>query len=70
MFNRVGNMTILSLARKRNALIENLHAYTRQSNTIHEKLNRKHTGNIESFNDYSSIRIYWKYDKHVTPSTV
>ena len=59
MFNRVGNLTVLSLSRRRNAIIENLHTYKNKSNTWHDRLRRKFPE--EEFSDFTSIRIYWKY---------
>ena len=59
MFNRVGNLTVLSLSRRRNAIIENLHTYKNKSNTWHDRLRRKFPE--EEFTDFASIRIYWKY---------
>ena len=61
MFNRVGNLTVLSLSRRRNAIVENLHTYKNKSNTWHDRLRRKFPE--EEFTDFSSIRIYWKYPK-------
>jgi len=60
MFNRVGNLTILSLAKKRNLLIENLHNQPKNSTFRPDFKNQ----NLDGVEDYSSIRIYWKYDKN------
>ena len=59
MFNRVGNLTVLSLSRRRNAIIENLHTYKNKSNTWHDRLRRKFPE--EEFTEFASMRIYWKY---------
>jgi len=64
MFNRVGNLTILSLSKKRNALIEAYHENTELNIHCNYKLSRKPMKNLEKFTDYSSLRIYWKYDKN------
>jgi len=59
MFNRVGNLTVLSLSKRRNAIIENLHTYRNKSNTWHDRQKRKFPE--EDFSDFASVRIYWKY---------
>lgn len=61
MFNRVGNLTILSLSRRRNAVIESLHTFTHQNlkSTWHERFNLRFPE--EDQTDFSSIRIYWNY---------
>jgi len=64
MFNRTGNITVLSLSRRRNAIIENLHTYKNKSNTWHFRLKRKFPE--EDFSDFASIRIYWKYPREET----
>lgn len=68
MFNRVGNLTILSLSKKRNALIEAYHENTELNIHCNYKLSRKPMKNLEKFTDYSSLRIYWKYDKNHSQS--
>lgn len=55
MFNRAGNLTILSLSRKRNAIIENLHTYKNKSNTWHDRMKRKFPE--EDFSEYAAVRI-------------
>ena len=59
LYNRIGNLTVLSLSRRRNAVIENLHTYKSSSNTWHDRLKRKFPE--QEFTDYSAVRIYWKY---------
>lgn len=59
MFNRVGNLTVLSLSRHRNALIENLHAFRHKAATWADRLNRKVSE--KELPDYAAVRIYWKY---------
>jgi phage anti-repressor protein len=59
MFNRVGNLTVLSLSKRRNAVIENLHAFKNRSKTWAERLIRK--AQEKDSQDYAAVRIYWKY---------
>ena len=59
MFNRAGNLTILSLGNEANTLIENLPADKNQSNTWHDRLKKKAA--TENVTDFASIRIYWRY---------
>lgn len=59
MFNRVGNLTVLSLSKRRNAVIENLHAFKNRSKTWADRLVRKTTD--KDSQDYAAVRIYWKY---------
>ena len=59
MFNRVGNLTVLSLSKRRNAVIENLHAFKNRSKTWAERLARKTSD--KDTKDYAAVRIYWKY---------
>lgn len=59
MFNRVGNLTVLSLSKRRNAVIENLHAFKNRSKTWAERLARK--ASEKENQDYAAVRIYWKY---------
>ena len=59
MFNRVGNLTVLSLSRRRNAVIENLHAYKSKITTWADRLSRKISD--KDLPDYAAVRIYWKY---------
>lgn len=59
MFNRVGNLTVLSLSKRRNATVENLHTIKNKNNTWAERLNRKFPE--KDFTDYAAVRIYWKY---------
>ena len=61
MFNRVGNLTILSLSRRRNAVIESLHTFTHQNlkSTWHERFNLRFPE--EEQTDFASVRIYWSY---------
>lgn len=60
-FNRAGNLTILSLSKRRNAIIENLHTYKNKSNTWHDRLKRKFPE--EDFTDYAAVRVYWDYKR-------
>ena len=59
MFNRAGNLTILSLNKRSNAIIENLHTYQNKQNTWHDRHKRRFP--VDEFTDFASIRIYWKY---------
>ena len=59
MFNRVGNLTVLSLSKRRNTVIENLHTYKTKSSTWAERLKSKVPD--KDLPDYAAVRIYWKY---------
>ena len=59
MYNRVGNLTVLSLGRRRNAIIESLHAFTHEDRKWHERFN--HTFPEEEQVDFATVRIYWKF---------
>lgn len=61
MFNRVGNLTLLSLSRRLNAVIESLHSFTHQhkKSTWHERFNLRFPE--ENQTDFASLRIYWSY---------
>ena len=59
MFNRVGNLTVISLSKRRNAVIENLHAFRTKSSTWAERMKSKVPD--KDFQDYAAVRIYWKY---------
>ncbi len=48
MFNRVGNLTVLSLKKEINHIIE-------------EYCGASKSNQSDSLNDFSTIRIYWKY---------
>lgn len=50
MFNRVGNLTVLSLKKEINHIIE-------------EYCGASKSSSVDSLNDFSTIRIYWKYLK-------
>jgi|LauGreDrversion4_2_1035121.scaffolds.fasta_scaffold102262_1 hypothetical protein len=50
MFNRVGNLTVLSLKKEINHIIE-------------EYCGALKINSNDSLNDFSTIRIYWKYLK-------
>lgn len=50
MFNRVGNLTVLSLKKEINLIIE-------------ESINIKKEINTDTLSDFSAIRIYWKFYK-------
>ena len=59
MFNRVGNLTLLSLSRRRNSIIESLHTFTHENRRWQERLNLRFPEEEQS--DFASLRIYWKY---------
>ena len=59
MYNRVGNLTLLSLSRRRNSIIESLHTFTHENRNWHERFNLRFPE--EDQTDFASIRIYWKY---------
>lgn len=63
-FNRVGNLTVLSLSRRRNVVIENLHSYQSKKTTWADRLSRKVTE--KDLPDYAAVRIYWKYSDPAT----
>lgn len=52
MFNRVGNLTVLSLRKEINQIIEE-HCTNSKAGVL----------NINEMHDFASIRIYWKYSK-------
>ena len=59
MFNRVGNLTLLSLSRRRNSIIESLHTFTHENRNWHERFNLRFPEEEQS--DFASVRIYWDY---------
>ena len=60
MFNRVGNLTVLSLSRRRNSIIESLHTFTHENRNWHERFNLRFPEEEQS--DFTSVRIYWDYE--------
>ena len=59
MFNRVGNLTLLSLSRRRNSIIESLHTVNHENRNWHERFSLKFPEEEQS--DFASVRIYWDY---------
>lgn len=60
MFNRVGNLTLLSLSRRRNSIIESLHTFTHENRSWFERFNLRFPE--EDQTDFAALRIYWKYE--------
>jgi len=60
MFNRVGNLTLLSLSRRRNSIIESLHTFTHENRNWHERFNLRFPE--EDQTDFAALRIYWDYN--------
>ena len=52
-------MTLLSLSRGRNSIIESLHTFTHENRHWHERFNLRFPEEEQS--DFASIRIYWRY---------
>lgn len=63
MFNRVGNLTVLSLSRRRNSIIESLHTFTHENRNWHERFNLRFPE--EEQQDFASVRIYWDYSSEL-----
>lgn len=61
MYNRAGNLTILSLSGEANNVIESLHSHKNQSNTWHERMKKNKKASSEDITDFASLRIYWLY---------
>ena len=59
MFNRVGNLTMLSLNQRRNSIIESLHTFSHENRSWHERNNLRFPE--EDQTDYAAVRIYWSY---------
>jgi len=59
MFNRVGNLTLLSLSRRRNSIIESLHTFTHEHRSWFERFNLRFPE--EEQTDFAAVRIYWRY---------
>jgi hypothetical protein len=55
MFNRVGNLTVLSLKKEINQIIEE-HCTNNKTGAI----------NVNDMHDFSSVRIYWDYNNGVS----
>lgn len=51
MFNRVGNLTVLSLKREINLIIEEMIYGTKKEI------------NVDNLSDFAAIRVYWKFYK-------
>ena len=60
-------MTLLSLSRRRNSVIESLHTFTHEQRNWFERLKLRFPEQEQT--DYASIRIYWKYT-HTTGDDV
>ena len=58
MFNRAGNLTILSLSQSANQIIESLHNITHQQTDWHQRNKQKDLQDRHS--DFASVRIFWE----------